>query len=81
MIKPMNKAFEKITEAALALPIDARALLADRLTESLDPLTDDQVRDLWKKEALRRLEEVQTSKVETISADAAMARIRSILTQ
>jgi len=31
---------EKLTEEMLALPAEARALLADRLVESLDPIAD-----------------------------------------
>ena len=44
---PMGLTVESITEAVLSLPSDARALLADRLVESLDPLTDESIRDAW----------------------------------
>ena len=43
----MSISIEKLTEAALLLPSDARALLTDRLVESLDPITDDDIRDLY----------------------------------
>jgi len=33
---------------------EARALVADRLVESLDPLADDDVRASWVAEAIRR---------------------------
>lgn len=75
----MSIPVEQITEVALALPSDARALLADRLVESLDPITDDAIRDLWGKEALRRFEEVRSGEVESISGDEALARIRTLL--
>ena len=74
----MSIPVEQITEVALALPSEARALLADRLVESLDPITDDAIRDLWAEEALRRLEEVRSGKVESIPGDVALARIRSL---
>ena len=74
----MSIPVEQITEVALALPSEARALLADRLVESLDPITDDAIRDLWSEEALRRLEEVRSGKVESIPGDVALARIRSL---
>jgi putative addiction module component (TIGR02574 family) len=75
----MNIPAEKITEAALALSSDARALLADRLVESLDPLTDEDVRDSWAAEALRRLDEARSGKVETIPADEVAARVRALV--
>lgn len=75
----MSISFEQITEVALALPSDARALLADRLVESLDPITDDAIRDLWGKEALRRFEEVRSGEVESVSGDEAFAGIRALL--
>ena len=39
----MNISVEMITDAALSLSCDARALLADRLSENLDPLVDIEV--------------------------------------
>lgn len=75
----MSIPVEKIAEVALALPSDARALLADRLVESLDPLTDPDVRDAWVEEALRRLDEVRSGKVTTIPADKVLARVRKLL--
>jgi putative addiction module component (TIGR02574 family) len=75
----MSIPIEQIAEAALALPSDARALLADRLVESLDPLTDQDVRDAWASESLRRLDEVRSGKVKAIPAEEVFSRIRSIL--
>jgi putative addiction module component (TIGR02574 family) len=75
----MSIPVEKIAEVALSLPSDARALLADRLVESLDPLTDVDVRASWVTEALRRRDEVRSGKVKTIPADEALARVRSLL--
>lgn len=70
---------EKITEVILSLPSDARALLADRLVESLDPITDPDIRDIWATEALRRLDEVRSGRVESIPGDVVLARARSLL--
>ena len=50
----MSSTVEQLTEEALALPSEARALLADRLVESLDPAEDGYIRQLWVKEALKR---------------------------
>ncbi len=71
----MNIPIEKLTEAALLLPSDARALLADRLVESLDPITDDDIRDLWVVEALRRRDEVRAGTIPTIPGESALAQV------
>ncbi len=68
---------EEIASAALSLPSDARALLADRLVESLDPAENDVVRQLWASEAKRRLDEVRSGHAQTIRGDEALARVRS----
>ena len=75
----MSIPIEQIAEAALALPSDARALLADRLVESLDPLTDQDVRGAWAAESLRRLDEIRSGNVKAIPAEEVFSRIRSIL--
>jgi hypothetical protein len=75
----MSLPVEKLTEAALALPSDARALLADRLAESLDPLNDEDVRQAWATEALQRLEELRSGAAEAISSEAAMQQVRDSL--
>jgi hypothetical protein len=75
----MSLSVEQITEVALSLPSDARALLADRLAESLDPITDEAVRDLWAAEALRRLEDIRSGKVRSIPGDVALAQLRTLI--
>jgi putative addiction module component (TIGR02574 family) len=67
---------EQIAEEALALPSEARALLADRLVESLDPAEDGYVHQLWIAEARRRRDEVRHGRVQTIPGDEALARVR-----
>ena len=76
----MRISVEKITEQALALPADARALLADRLAESLDPLLlEGELRTLWLAEAERRLEEIRSNKVKPIPIKQAIAKVRKNL--
>jgi hypothetical protein len=70
---------EQIAEEALALPSEARALLADRLAESLDPAEDGYVRQLWMHEARRRIDEVRSGAVETIPDGEAFAQVRQAL--
>lgn len=67
---------EDIADEALALPSEARALLADRLVQSLDPAEDGVIHDLWVKEANRRLEELLSGKVKGIPGEEVFAEIR-----
>ena len=67
---------EQIAEEALALPSEARALLADRLVESLDPAEDGYIQQLWSTEARRRRDDVRTGRVQTIPGDEALERVR-----
>lgn len=72
----MKLTVKQITEEALSLPSEARALLADRLVESLDPLGDDEYRQLWLAEANRRRDDVLSGCVQTIPGDVALAQVR-----
>ena len=72
----MSLTLEQVVENALALPSEARALLADRLVESLDPAEDGQLRDLWVAEARRRRDDVRSGRVKTIPHDEALARVK-----
>ena len=73
----MSKTVEQLSAEILALPREARALLADRLVESLDPADDEHFQKLWSVEALRRREEVREGRVQTIPGDEALARVRN----
>ena len=72
----MSLTVEQIAEEALALPSEARALLADRLVESLDPAENGDLQQLWVAEALRRRDDVRAERVRTIPGDEALARVR-----
>lgn len=75
----MHMTVEQIADEALALPSEARALLADRLVESLDPAEDGYVRQLWMREAKRRVDEVRSGEVRTVPAEAAFAEVRQAI--
>jgi putative addiction module component (TIGR02574 family) len=72
----MGMTVEQIAEAALSLPSEARALLADRLVESLDPAEGGPLRQLWAAEAIRRRDDVRSGRVQTIPGEEALARVR-----
>lgn len=75
----MPMTVEQIADEALALPSEARALLADRLVESLDPAEDGLIRQLWVREARRRIEEVRSGRVTTVPAEEALAQVRQAI--
>jgi len=75
----MSMTVEQIVVEALGLPSEARALLADRLVESLDPAEDGYLRQLWMAEAVRRREDVRSGRVQTIPGEEALAQVRRAL--
>lgn len=75
----MHMTVEQIAEEALALPSEARALLADRLVESLDPAEDGYIRQLWMREAKRRVDEVRRGEVQTVPSEVAFAEVRQAI--
>jgi hypothetical protein len=68
---------EELTDEALALPSEARAMLADRLVESLDPAEDGVIHQLWALEGQRRLSELRSGTVELIPGDDSIERLRA----
>lgn len=72
----MGMTVEQIVDEAMGLPNEDRALLADRLVESLDPAEDGYIRKLWMEEATRRRDEVRSGRVQTIPGEEALAQVR-----
>ena len=75
----MGKTVEQIAEEALALPSESRALLADKLVESLDTAALSRTDEAWLAEAKRRRDDVRSGKVQTIPGDEALAKVRQTL--
>jgi len=73
----MSLRVEEITDEALALPSEARAMLADRLVESLDPAEDGVIHRLWATEGQRRLQELRSGTVQSIPGEEAIERLRA----
>jgi putative addiction module component (TIGR02574 family) len=69
---------EDLLAAALKLPLDERAALADRLLRSLDELPEPERKTLWLEVADRRLAEMREGKVREIPADEVFARGRAV---
>ncbi len=73
----MSVLIEDITEVALSLPIGDRAVLADRLFDSLSPIDEkEDIRDAWVDVARRRLEDVKSGKSKTIDGPTGLAQVR-----
>jgi hypothetical protein len=72
----MRHTVEQIADEALSLPGEARALLADRLVESLDLLEDGYIRQLWASEARARRDDVRNGLVKTVPGQEALDRVR-----
>lgn len=75
---------ELVFNAALALPEQSRAQLADMLwaslpEEQLDLFVMDEVRQAWVAEARRRMQDVASGKVALLPGDEVMGRLRSRL--
>ncbi|MCC5620366.1 addiction module protein [Nostoc sp. CHAB 5715] len=72
---------EQVMKEALALPSAARALLAEKLVESLEFDVDETLQTLWTDEAKKRRDEVRTGAVQPIAGEEALARVRQFLQQ
>lgn len=66
---------DKLIEQAMTLPSESRALLADLLVESLDAEELGRIDRLWAVEAIRRLDEVRASVVETVPGQEALRKV------
>ncbi len=67
---------DELATKAMSLSGEARALLAEKLVESLD---QELVQDIWLTEAKRRLDEVRSGQVKPIPGIDAMKSVRKLL--
>jgi putative addiction module component (TIGR02574 family) len=70
---------DQILEEAHRLPREQVAELVDRLTLELLHSVDPSIEDAWKQETRRRLEEIESGRVQAVSGDEVSARIRKIV--
>jgi putative addiction module component (TIGR02574 family) len=69
----------ELLKQALTLSEKERAELASNLIDSLDPSVDSDAELAWQEEVARRLEEVESGKVKTISWDEVRRKGRTLL--
>ena len=77
----MSLTIDQLTTEAMHLPVSSRAELAERLVESLDFSEEDEIKQAWTAEAIRRRDEVRSGEVKTIPGDVVLAEIREMLGQ
>ncbi len=75
----MNAAVEKIVSEALALPPNVRALVAEKLIESLDAVVEGGLSPAWRDEVGRRCREIDQATTELTDAEAAFAKAYAAL--
>ena len=73
------RSIEQLIEEILSLPSASRALLADKLVESLEFDTDSAIQAVWIAEAKRRRDEIREGSVQPISGEDALAQIRRLI--
>ncbi|MBI4326460.1 MAG: addiction module protein [Chloroflexi bacterium] len=75
----MSLRMDQLAEEAMQLPAAARALLAERLVESLDFAEADEIQKLWAAEAIRRRDEVRSGSVRPIPGEPVLAEVRRVV--
>jgi hypothetical protein len=75
------RSIEQLTTEVLALPSASRALLAEKLVESLAFDTDETLQEIWVTEAKRRRDEVRDGTVTLIPGEEALDQVRRLLEQ
>jgi hypothetical protein len=73
------RSIEQLIEEILSLPSASRALLADKLVESLEFDTDATIQAIWVTEAKRRRNEVRDGSVQPIPGEEALAQVRRLI--
>jgi putative addiction module component (TIGR02574 family) len=69
-----------VFEAALSLPTEHRAALAERLLESLDPVSEQERAEIdqaWAEEAEERIQAYRQGRIKTIPGDDVLHSLRS----
>lgn len=67
----------EVEAAALALDLEARARLAEKLLRSLEELSEEEVERLWAEEALRRDEELDSGSATARDGEEVFRDIRA----
>ena len=75
----MSLTLEQITEEAMQLPATSRALLADKLVESLESEDIDEIQRVWSAEAIRRRDEIRSGQVQPVPGGEVLEEVRRLV--
>jgi putative addiction module component (TIGR02574 family) len=75
----MSLTLDQITEEAMQLPATARAVLADKLVESLESEDLDEIQKLWSAEAIRRRDEVRSGRIQPLPGEEVLEEVRRLV--
>lgn len=73
----MCSSYDDILDAALSLPPQLRAMLAEHLFKTLDAENQAEIDTIWAFEAEARLRDIKEGKVVTIPGDEVLKKIRA----
>lgn len=79
--KEMDAVLYELTNQALSLSTDERAILAQRLWESIEGFIDPETEEAWLREAEKRWKEIEEGKVKCIPVEEAMKEARASLSR
>ena len=72
----MTMTIDELSNQAMALSGEARALLAEKIVESLD---QESIREIWLSEAKNRRDEVRSGRVKSIPGDEVMQNVLNLI--
>ena len=75
----MSEEVSELLKRALSLPVEARAVLAGSLLDSLEDEVDESAEQEWRDGIARRIQELDSGKVKPISWADARRQISAIL--
>lgn len=75
----MSKTFDEVIDEALLLPPASRAILAERLLDSLSDSVQRQREQLWAAEAEARAQQIESGEIEAIPGEQVLKKLRDRL--
>jgi putative addiction module component (TIGR02574 family) len=75
----MSLTLDQITDEAMQLPATSRAMLADKLVESLELEEPDEIQRVWSAEAIRRRDEVRSGQVQPVPGEEVLEEVRRLV--
>jgi len=73
----METTADRVVEAALSLPADARLSLVEKLLTSLNLPIDKEIDRLWAEEAEQRVSQIEAGEVKLVPGEEVFSRIQA----